>query len=274
MYPVRLIAWMRTVSIKICLAGATGHVGQELVKAILAASDLELISAVGKRSAGQRAGDVTVDATLGSALARGTVDVMIDYTHPDAVKSHVLQALQAGCHVVIGTSGLGDPEYSEIDALARQHKRGVFAAGNFSITAALLQHFATLAAKQMPHWEILDYAGDAKPDAPSGTARELAYQLAQVAKPIWAVPVSDTQGMREARGATLNGSQMHSIRVPGYYSAVQAVFGAPGERVELRHESTSYAPYVAGTLLGTRKVKDFVGLKRGMAKLLELNAQE
>jgi 4-hydroxy-tetrahydrodipicolinate reductase len=258
------------MTLRLCLAGATGHVGQELAKSILAAPDLALVSAVGRRGAGQRIGDVTVDGTLAAALARGPADVVIDYTHPDAVKGHVQQALAAGCHVVVGTSGLSDVDYSEIDALARQHQRGVFAAGNFSVTAALLQHFATLAARQMPHWEILDYAGDSKPDAPSGTARELAYQLAQVAKPEWKVPVAETKGMKEARGATLNGSQMHSIRVPGYYSAVQVIFGAAGERVELRHESTSYAPYVTGTLLAARKVNGFIGLRRGMSEILGL----
>lgn len=258
------------MTLRICLAGATGHVGQELVKAILTAPDLQLVSAVGRRGAGQKAGDVTIDATLAAALARGKADVVIDYTHPDAVKDHVREAMAAGCHVVIGTSGLSDADYAEIDAWASAKGVGVFAAGNFSVTAALLQHFATLAAKQMPQWEILDYAGDTKPDAPSGTARELAFQLAQVAKPTWAVPVEQTKGLKEARGAELNGSQMHSIRVPGYYSAVQAVFGAAGERIELRHESTSYAPYVAGTLVAARKVKDWKGLKRGMATLLGL----
>jgi 4-hydroxy-tetrahydrodipicolinate reductase len=261
------------MTIKLCLAGVTGHVGQELAKSILAAPDLALVSAVGRRGAGQRIGDVTVEGTLAAALGRGPTDVVIDYTHPDVVKGHVRQALAAGCHVVVGTSGLSDADYSEIDALARQHKRGVFAAGNFSVTAALLQHFAALAARQMGHWEVLDYASDAKPDAPSGTARELAYQLAQVTKPSWAVPVAQTKGLKEARGATLNGSQMHSIRVPGYYSAVQAVFGAAGERMELRHESTSYAPYVTGTLLAARKVQSFTGLRRGMSELLGLTSQ-
>jgi 4-hydroxy-tetrahydrodipicolinate reductase len=262
------------MTLKLCLAGATGHVGTELTRAILAAPDLKLVSAVARRGAGQRIGDVSVDGTLTAALARGPADVVIDYTHPDSVKAHVQQALVAGCHVVIGTSGLSDTDYTEIETLARQHQRGVFAAGNFSLTAALLQHFALQAAKQMDHWEILDYAGDTKPDAPSGTAQELAYQLAQVAKPQWAVPVAETKGMKEARGATLNGSQMHSVRVPGYYSAVQAVFGAAGERLELRHESTSYAPYVAGTLLAARKVSGFVGVKRGMSDLLGLSAPE
>lgn len=264
--------------LKVCLAGAAGHVGLELTRAILDTDDLTLVSAVGKRSAGQRLSavsgdaraDLPVHADVTAALADVKADVLIDYTRPEAVKSNVRAAVEAGCHAVIGTSGLTDEDYAEIDAWAKGKSVGVFAAGNFSLTAALLQHFAALAATRMPHWEILDYASDAKPDAPSGTARELAHQLAQVAKPGWAVSVDKTQGLKESRGATLNGSQLHSIRVPGYYSAVQTVFGEAGERLELRHESTSYTPYVVGTLLAVRRVRNFKGVKRGMGSLLGL----
>jgi 4-hydroxy-tetrahydrodipicolinate reductase len=196
--------------------------------------------------------------------------VLIDYTRPEAVKANVRAAIAAGCHVVIGTSGLSDADYGEIDGWAKAKGVSAFAAGNFSVTAALMQHFAAVAAAHMPHWELVDYASDAKPDAPSGTARELSYQLVEVAAPTWAVPVAATQGLKESRGASLNGSQVHSIRVPGYYSAVQAIFGDAGERIELRHESTSYAPYVAGTLLAVRKAGSFKGLRRGMKTLLEL----
>ncbi len=266
------------MALKICLAGAAGHVGRELVKAILDSKDLVLASAVGRGGAGkplvgligEARASVTLHASVTQALAAAPADVFIDYTRPDAVKANVRAAIDAGCHVVIGTSGLTDADYAEIGSWAEQRGVGVFAAGNFSITAALMQHFSTEAARHLPHWEILDYASDAKPDAPSGTARELAYQLAQVAGPSWKVPVAATQGMRESRGATLNGSQLHSVRVPGFYSAIQAIFGGAGERMELRHESTSYAPYVAGTLLAARKVREFKGLKRGMSALLEL----
>ena len=264
--------------LKVCLAGAAGHVGQELSRAILDADDFVLVSAVGQSSAGKKLSavtgdaraDVMVHAGVAAALKAAFADVFIDYTRPDAVKANVHAAIEAGCHAVIGTSGLSDADYIEIDGWAMRRGVGVFAAGNFSLTAALLQHFAALAAAEMPHWEILDYAADSKPDAPSGTARELAYQLAQVAQPSWRVTVEATQGLKESRGATLNGSQMHSIRVPGYYSAVQAVFGAAGERIELKHESTSYSPYVTGTLLAARKVKNWKGLKRGMTTLLNL----
>ena len=266
------------VKLQICLAGAAGHVGRELTKAILDSGDLALASAVGKGGAGKMLSELTGDARtqvrvegdVAAALAAGPAQVFIDYTRPEAVKVNVRAAIDAGCHAVIGTSGLTDADYAEIDAWARSKGVGVFAAGNFSITAALMQHFSTQVARHMPHWEILDYASDAKPDAPSGTARELAYQLAQAAKPTWKVPVEATQGMRESRGASLNGSQLHSVRVPGFYSAIQAVFGGAGERIELRHESTSYAPYVAGTLLAARRVGSFKGLKRGMSTLLGL----
>lgn len=266
------------MQLKICLAGAAGHVGRELTKAILDAQDLALVSAVGRGGAGKPLAEligepraaVSLQAGVAAALAAGPADVFIDYTRPEAVKANLRAAIEAGCHAVIGTSGLTDADYAEIDAWARSKGVGVFAAGNFSLTAALMQHFSAVAARHMPHWEILDYASDAKPDAPSGTARELAYQLAQVASPGWKVPVTATQGMKESRGATLNGSQLHSVRVPGFYSAIQTIFGSAGERIELRHESTSYAPYVAGTLLAARKVREFKGLKRGMSALLGL----
>lgn len=264
--------------IKLCLAGAAGHVGRELTRAIFASDDLALVSAVGRSHAGRSlqdvvgepCADIRIHASVAEALQAGPAEVFIDYTRPEAVKANLRAAIEAGCHAVIGTSGLTDADYAEIDAWARRKGVGVFAAGNFSITAALMQHFSAVMARHMPHWEILDYASDAKPDAPSGTARELAMQLSRVASPQWKVPVSETQGLKESRGATLNGSQMHSIRVPGYYSAVQAVFGDAGERIELRHESTSYAPYVAGTLLAAKKVRGFTGVKRGMGILLEL----
>lgn len=264
------------MKIQICLMGASGHVGVELVRAILDSTDLELTAAVGKRAAGRPLSEIAGDtrtalmvrASLTDALASGSVDVVVDYTRPETVNAHVHRAIDAGCHVVVGTSGLNDAEYTEIDRSALARGVGVFAAGNFSITAALLQEFSQRVARHMPQWEILDYAPDTKPDAPSGTARELAYQLGRVAAPSWAVPPAVTQGLRESRGATLNGSQLHSIRVPGFYSAIQAIFGSTGERIELHHESTSYRPYVAGTLLAIRKVQGFKGLKRGMGALL------
>jgi 4-hydroxy-tetrahydrodipicolinate reductase len=173
--------------------------------------------------------------------------------------------------VVIGTSGLTEEDFAMIDSAARSAGVGVLAAGNFAITAVLLQRFAELAARQIPHWEIIDYGKAAKPDAPSGTARELVARLAKVGKPRLAHTIEDTQGAREARGAQMEGTPMHSVRLPGFVSSIEVLFGLPDERLSIRHDSGSgAAPYVAGTLLAIRKVGSFIGVRRGLDTVMEL----
>ena len=142
------------MAIRITLAGATGWVGRALVPAIMGAGDLALVGAVARGAKGTDIGvaigigrgGVTTSATLGEALAT-PCDVVIDYTKPDVVKHHVLQALAHHCHVVIGTSGLTADDYAKIDTAARSQDRGVIAAGNFSITATLMKLFALEAAR-------------------------------------------------------------------------------------------------------------------------------
>lgn len=193
-----------------------------------------------------------------------------DYnTAPDAVKSNVLAALDKGVRVVVGTSGLTASDYAEIEQRARERKLGVMAAGNFSVTAALAKHFALIAAQHLPSWEIIDYASAAKIDAPSGTTRELAEELANVSQNQLEVALEDTHGAKEARGATIDGTQVHSIRLPGYVIAFETIFGLPDERLSIRHDAGSGAgPYVSGTLLATRKVMEVSGLIRGLDRLL------
>src|SRR5690606_17295143 len=109
----------------------------------------------------------TVRASVAEALDAAATDVLVDYTSPEAVKGNVLAALERGVAVVVGTSGLSAADYAEIGDVAARKGLGVIAAGNFSLTAALLQRFALLAAAHVPQWEILDYAGFEKPDVPS-----------------------------------------------------------------------------------------------------------
>lgn len=266
--------------VRVVVAGATGWVGRALVLATDAAPDLALVAAVSRSGSGKDAGvlaggaanGVIVSASLEEALATPS-DVVIDYTKPQAVKGHTLAALAAGRHVVIGTSGLGAEDYAEIDAAARAAGRGVLAAGNFSITATLLRRFALEAAKYVPDVEIIDYASAKKPDSPSGTGRELAELLAQVRLPGTSVPVDKVGGIPATRGAPVGGPvpvQVHSVRMPSFVLSCEAVFGAPDERLVIRHDAgSSAAPYVAGTLLAARRVGQFTGLKRGLDHVLE-----
>jgi 4-hydroxy-tetrahydrodipicolinate reductase len=209
-----------------------------------------------------------VAGSLAEALAQ-PADVLVDFTSPDSVKQRTLDALTAGVRVVIGTSGLTAADYADIERKATENGLGVIAAGNFSLTAALAKHFALLAAKHLPSWEIIDYAHAEKPDAPSGTTRELAEALGEVEHNKVAVPVERTHGNREARGATIAGIQVHSIRLPGIVLAFETIFGLPNERLTIRHDAGKGAePYVNGTLLAVRKVTGVTGLVRGLDRLL------
>ena len=263
---------------KVCLAGATGWAGSELARAIAKSADIALVAAVSRKHAGRGLGEVLGESRLTCPVYRSAAealanpcDVFVEYTKPDSARTNILTALERGAHVVVGTSGLTDSDFSEIDVEARKRHRGVLACGNFALTVVLLQKFAEAAAKLIPQWEIIDYAHDDKIDAPSGTARELAARLSKVRHPEPTVPVDRTVGPREARGATLSGTQVHSVRLPGYVISAEVIFGMPDQRLTIRHDSGNSArPYVDGALLAIRKVATLVGVHRGLDSVLDL----
>ena len=225
--------------IRVCIAGVTGWTGRAVADGVEGADGLALVSGVSRS----------------------------DPSRFDSV-AEALDAVEAD--VVVGSSGLTAADYAEIDALSRERGVGVIAAGNFSLSAALVLRFAVEAARHLERFEVIDYAGATKADAPSGTARELAERLGEVRAPAVDVPPEETVGAAEARGATIAGTQVHSLRLPSFVVSTEVVFAAPGERLTLRHDAgDSPAPYVAGTLLAIRAVPGRVGLTRGLDQLLD-----
>jgi 4-hydroxy-tetrahydrodipicolinate reductase len=261
--------------IAVCIAGATGWTGRALVDGVLDAPDLRLRSAVARSAAGRDLGTALdreplgVDVHPSVTLALDGVDVMVDYTSHDTVKANTLAAVERGVGVVIGSSGLTADDFEEIDAAARSRGVGVIASGNFSLTAAMAQAAALLAARHLPAWEVLDYASAGKRDVPSGTARELAERLGEVRPPAADQPPDAVAGPPEARGATVGGAQVHSLRLPSFVVSTEVVFGLPDERLSIRHDAGgSPTPYVAGTLLAVRALAGRTGLTRGLDRLL------
>lgn len=243
------------MTIRICIAGVTGWTGSVLARRLLEKpGQFQLVAAIARKSAGKDAGEALglprtgwkVSADL-AAAAKTPFDVMIDYTKPDSVKARVLEAVARGIRVVVGTSGMTAADYADIERAAREKGVGVVAAGNFSVTAALIKTFALQAKKHLAAYELIDYAVDTKVDAPSGTVRELS----------------------EALGGT---GAVHSVRLPGYVIGFEAIFGAAGERMTLRHDAGSSAePYVAGTLVAAERVMKVKGLLRGFDNVLALD---
>lgn len=263
--------------IKVCVAGATGWAGSELCRGIHKTDDLHLVAGISRSQAGKNLGDLPGFSGMDVPLFASVDDamsthphVLVEYTGPLSARQNVLAALRGGVHVVVGTSGLSNPDYDEIQAAALQARRGVLAVGNFALTAVLLQKFAEMAAKYIPHWEIIDYASSTKPDAPSGTTRQLADRLSTIRESTLDVPLEKTEGIPETRGARLQGSQVHSLRLPGYVISVETIFGMPDQRLTLRHDSGNSAlPYVDGALLAIRHVVDLIGLSRGLDSVMK-----
>lgn len=259
----------------VCFAGVTGWTAPPILAAIDAADDLTLTAGVSRSAAGRTLADDTghgdgqVYASVAEALAAGSVDVVVDYTSAAAVKANVETAVDAGVHVVVGSSGLTAADYAELDGRARPRGVGIFAAGNFSVMAAVMRRSAALAAEHIGHWEIFDYASDTKPDVPSGTARELAETLADVRRPELGVPVEDLQGPVEARGADIAGTRVHSVRLPTYVVGAEVVFAEAGERLRMTFDpGTSPDLYAGGTVLAIRRVAEAPGVRRGLDTLL------
>jgi 4-hydroxy-tetrahydrodipicolinate reductase len=265
------------MTLRVCLAGATGWAGAALGRAIAQADDLELVAAISRQQAGHRLGEVlglpdlnvAISGSAAEALAT-PCDVFVEYTKPVVAKSNVITAIERGAHVVIGTSGLSDQDLDEMDGVARHPGRGVLAVGNFSLPVVLLQKCAELVAKYQPQYEVIDYAHADKKDSPSGTARELAYRLSKIRPPELAIPIDQTQGPPESRGTTLNGVQVHSVRLPGHVISVEVLFGVLDQRLSLRYDAgSSPEAYVEGALLAIHRVGTFVGLKRGLDSVME-----
>lgn len=264
--------------IKVFIAGGTGWAGSELGKAVFNTENMELVGALSRKNKGANlaeilnldSGNIPVFGDMETALSETDFDVLVDYTRPKIGKMNIIATLKKGKNVVIGTSGLTEEDYAEIEKTANKNNTSVLAVGNFAITVVLLQKFSEMAAKYIPNFEIIDYAHEDKIDSPSGTARELAYRLSKIQKPNKFVSESELIGDKASRGANLNDVQVHSVRLPGHVISIETIFGLKDEKLTIRHDSGASAePYVKGGLLAIEKVGTFKGLKRGLDSVME-----
>jgi len=266
------------MSIKICIAGVTGWAGSALSKGVLQEPDITLVSGISRSNAGINLADI-LDVTtpeipifkdIEEALEGPSFDILFEFTKPTIAKHNVVQAIKAGKDVIVGTSGLSDSDYEEIEVLANQYGVSVLAVGNFAITAVLLQKFSVMAAKYIPNFEIIDYASHSKPDAPSGTTLELVKKISEVQTSTDIVKDEDIIGYAKTRGEKINGVRVHSVRLPNYMISVESIFGLNDERLTIRHDSGMGAePYVQGAILAIKKINTFKGFRRGLDSVLD-----
>lgn len=264
----------------VCIAGVTGAVGRLLTRAILDQPDLLLTSAVARGASSGTVGaaldcecNVEVRSSIADALSHDKFEVLVDYTSASCAFDNVRTALESGVHVVVGSSGITRERFEDLDRVARA--RGVGAIhGNFAISATLAQVFAARAARHLRNWEIIEYAHDDKIDAISGTARELASRLAESGPPECRIAPNDLVGDSRSRGARVEGTQVHALRLPGMTFGLEIIFGRAHERLTIKHEATARAePYIDGTLVAIRNVGRLIGVHRGLECVLDLNLE-
>ena len=203
--------------IRVAVAGAAGRMGTAVCEAVEGADGLTL--------AGR------ADPALGTSVADvlGDADVLVDFTQPESALPNAREALAAGVHVVIGTTGF------DLDDLAGLSGANVLVAPNFAIGAVLMMRFAAEAAALMPSAEIVELHHDKKLDAPSGTAARTA------------------KLMKDSSG---NEVPIHSVRLPGLVAHQEVIFGGTGETLTIRHDALDRSSFMPGVLLAIRRVAD------------------
>jgi 4-hydroxy-tetrahydrodipicolinate reductase len=239
--------------IRVGVAGATGKMGREVCRAVHDDPDLDLVAAVTRSSAGQPlsellglVGSTVVASDRLEAILEADADVFVDFTGPSFAREHVGWCIDNGLHAVVGTTGFEiDPAWGE------QRRVGVIVAPNFAIGAVLMMRFAEEAARTMPDAEIVELHPPTKLDAPSGTAKATAARI------------------EAARGPERGEVPIHSVRLPGLVAHQEVVFGAAGQTLTIRHDTSDRSSFMPGVVLAVKAVPGRPGLTIGIDALLE-----
>lgn len=261
--------------IRVAVLGACGKMGQEVVKAVAAAGDMELAGASDVAHVGMPIGDlvglpalnISVDADFEAMLNRAKPDVVVDFAKP-FVMENTRQALKRGITPIIGTTGLSQAELMEIDGLAQGAGVSAMVIPNFAVGAVLMMKFAAEAAKYLPNVEIIELHHDKKVDAPSGTAIKTAEMIDEARKGAGALPDQPLGGDDAARGENRSGVQVHSVRLPGLVAHQEVLFGGTGQTLTIRHDSIDRTSFMPGVLLAIRRAGGVSGLVYGLDRLL------
>lgn len=246
--------------LRVGVLGARGRMGVEVCRAVDAAPDLELVAMVDQ-------GDWLFNATDAGA------EVVVDFTTPEVVMDNLHWCIDQGLSMVVGTSGFTEQRLTRVRSwLERKPEVGVLVAPNFAVGAVLMMEFAARAARFYESAEVIEQHHPDKVDAPSGTAMRTASQIAQERQDAGLPAPPDATGSEVdgARGASVDGVRVHSVRARGLVAHQEVLFGGVGELLTIRHDSLDRSSFMPGVLLAVRSVRQRPGLTIGLGPLLGL----
>ncbi|MGI6513454.1 MAG: 4-hydroxy-tetrahydrodipicolinate reductase [Syntrophomonadaceae bacterium] len=262
--------------LQVVVVGALGKMGRETVKVLKKSDNLILAAAVDVKAGNAKVSDITGDENdclpiwpdLDEALDSVGVDVVVDFTNPQAVYNNARSVLRRGIPCVVGTSGLNEREIGELEKLAWENRTGIAIIPNFAIGAVLMMRFAEEASRYFAHVEIVELHHDGKLDAPSGTAIKTAEMIDRHRGGVPPSPRGQFEKYPGARGGQVNGVQVHSIRLPGLVAHQEVIFGGQGQTLSIRHDSYNRESFMPGVLLTVEKIMDIKGLVYGLEHLI------
>ncbi|MGV0373438.1 4-hydroxy-tetrahydrodipicolinate reductase [Corynebacterium pilbarense] len=246
--------------IKVGVLGAAGKVGSAVVAGVEKADDLQLAAQVS-------AGDSL------QVLVDEGVDVIVDFTTPNAVMDNLEFCINNGIHCVVGTTGFDDERYQKVrDWCAANEGVGVLIAPNFAISAVLTMAFARQAAPFFESAEVVEFHHPNKLDAPSGTAVKTAQGIANARKEagLTDMPDATEQALDGSRGASVDGVPVHAVRMQGMVAHEEVIFGTTEQSLTIRQDSYGRESFVPGVLTGVREVANRPGLTIGLDAYLGL----
>ena len=231
--------------------------GQAVVDAVQAADDLQLVAAIDL-------GDDVHDVVEAGA------QVVVDFTHPDAVMTTLDLCIARGIHCVVGTTGFTDDRLAQVEGwCAANPGVGVLIAPNFGIGAVLMMRFAEIAAPYFESVEIIEMHHPDKVDAPSGTAAHTAGRIAVARQGLGSQPDATVHALDGARGAEVDGIRVHSVRARGLVAHQEVLLGGQGETLTIRHDSMDRTSFMPGVILAVRNVAAHPGLTVGLDGYLQ-----
>lgn len=248
------------MTIRVAVLGAKGRMGATACEAVRDAADMELVA------------EIDVGDSM-AALADAGAQVAVDFTRPDAVMENLRWCVEHGVHAVVGTTGFDDARFDEVRSwLSASPGVGVAIAPNFGIGAVLMMAFAEKAARYYESVEIIELHHPRKVDAPSGTAQHTAARIAAARRDagLGEVPDATSSGLEGARGASVDGVAVHSVRLSGLVAHQEVLFGGHGETLTIRHDSLDRFSFMPGVLLAVRQIQARPGLTVGLESFLDL----
>jgi len=252
--------------LRVAVVGAAGRMGQAVVDAVTADPDMVVVAGV---DYGFNDQDIPWFTDISVAIETSRPDVSIDFTVADAAAENALVAIGFGVSPVIGTTGMSDAQVGSIREAAETSSVGAFIAPNFAVGAVLMMEMARLAAPHLDHVELIELHHDQKIDAPSGTAARTVKLIVDARAGRTAIDAPTEKFTLEGvRGGVSGGVRVHSVRLPGFVAHQEVIFGALGQTLTIRHDSTSRESFMPGVLLAARRVRGQVGLIIGLEHLL------